>query len=76
MGASSCQTPGLAEPEAVVCTISPSNIQDCTNSVTGEETQVPSGDMIGWQAVSPHDYGRIKTHHQVLHDELNKDNKR
>lgn len=79
-GISSCQTPGLEEPDIFICTITLNEqntqlIGDCEHSLTQEHVVLDQFKLIGFQAVSPKGFAKIKTHHEVLHKELNEDKK-
>jgi hypothetical protein len=71
---SSCiTTPGLEEPEVFVCTIIDNSVLECVKQGSGEKPfDISIIDSIGFQCTSPSDFAKIKTHHQVLHEELNK----
>lgn len=72
-GISSCQTPGMAEPDAFICTIIDDTELDCVNTLNPNETkEITLIDSIGFQCVSPHDFSYMKSHHEILHKELNK----
>lgn len=67
-----CKTPGLEEPDVVTCSIVEENRAECFNKDGDSVGWFYTIDMIGFQCVSPADYAKIKTHHEVLHRELNK----
>lgn len=66
-----CKTPGIEEPDVLICSIIQSNIAECFDREGDSKGFYYTIDMIGWQCVSPEAYADLKTHHQILHRELN-----
>lgn len=76
-GISSCQTPGLEEPALFNCAIVDVNEIHCFHNYDSRyDKKITVIEALGYQCVSPKDYAKIKTHHEVLHVELNKANKK
>lgn len=57
-------TPGIEEPEVIECAI-------LNDSASCGEVDVPLSSLVGFIAVSPDDYAKIKNHHEALHHDLN-----
>lgn len=73
---SGCITPGMEEPDVWICVIVDDVSLTCHHSLDKEtRREVDLIDAIGYQCVTPTGYAKIKTHHQILHDELNKKKK-
>lgn len=72
IGASSCQVnEGIAEPDTYICTIIDDKVMECVHTYdpnTRKDISIIDG--IGYQCISSSGYGKIKTHHDVLHDEI------
>jgi hypothetical protein len=63
-----CNT--LGEPDADVCVIVDNLLAHCIPVKGGKEYDLLLSDMVGYMAVSPDDYGKIKKHHDELHKKL------
>lgn len=70
---SSCQlTPGIEEPATFLCTILDDREMDCVHTYDPNTVKKLSLiDGIGFTCVSPKGFGDIKSHHEILHEELN-----
>lgn len=73
-GISSCQiTPGMEEPSTYICTIIDDKVMECVHTYDpNTRYDITLIDGIGYQCLGPGAYGKIKTHHEVLHKELNR----
>lgn len=71
-GVSSCQSPGLKEPDIFICTLIDLETLDCVNSLDRSITRtIPLDLSIGSQCIFPEDYATLKSHHSILHKSLN-----
>ena len=72
-GISSCQTPGMEEPDIFICSIIDDKSMSCVNSLDNNiRKEVLLLDSIGFMCVDPDAYSKAKVHHRVLHRTLNK----
>lgn len=65
-------TPGLSEPSTYVYTITDRGLSGYNTMDPNQRKEISFIDAIGFTAVSPDGTAQFKTHHQVLHEELNK----
>lgn len=69
---SGCITPGLKEPDIFIYTIeSPSSLYGTNTLDPSKDDQIGIIDAIGFQCVSPNGFGKIKSHHEIIHRRLN-----
>lgn len=69
---SSCiSTPGIEEPIIMVYVIKSDGTGECLDKEVCPKPILSQTDMIGYQCVSPNGAAKIKSHHEVLHRELN-----
>ena len=73
---SGCVTPGMEEPSLFVYTITDKGLSGYHSDNSNERREITFVDGIGFTCVSPDGQAQIKTHHQILHEELNKDERR
>jgi hypothetical protein len=63
----------MAEPDIFICTIIDMAELDCVNTLDERIVKrVSLIDGIGYQCVSPKSFSKMKSHHEILHKELNK----
>ena len=64
-------SPGMDEPFILICTIKNNEVAECTHSDLGDKFEVPTIDLLGYMCVRPTGFASLKSHHEVLHRELN-----
>lgn len=71
-GISSCETsPGVAEPSTFICLYEGDQFS-CVHTYDNNARKfLPPVEGIGYQCIHPDGYADIKTHHEILHRELN-----
>ena len=71
-----CKSPGLEEPKILQCSILYEPLvelyqAECFDNEGNFVRTFSIFDMISYICVSPEDYAKVKTHHEILHRELN-----
>lgn len=64
--------PGIEEPRLEqICVVIDGVVADC-QTPEQKHFDLPVASMIGWACVRPSDFGQVKSHHEILHREINR----